>query len=1102
MTKNLVKKVICFAVMAVVMIALIIGDVFAWRYSLLVDGILGINDTDFSNASAELQAGDKLVVELEEDSITLFKNENKTLPLADSVNKLNVFGYGSYAGFLQRGIGSGSSTISKQKSINLQQALTGYVRDFDIEDELKDNPNISDADKNVLKAQWGAEHLVAAFELNPTITQLYATTDVSTGSGSYTISEKSDSALTDTVLSEAYNYSHYALFTVSRTGGENIGEIPDTYNELTTTERAILTKLKTAGFTVIVLINTANTMHLGWLDDLNIDACINVGLTGQSGARAIPEILRGKKFVEEEVDGEDGTVKTEIKETMFSPSGRFTDIVTKSNAVVKNFDPTYANRAPSGGGITYAEGIYYGYKWYETADIEGFYNKNSGAVFDYDEVVQYPFGYGLSYTTFEKKITGVTYGENNTKLNKDEDISKLPVSTQVNVTVEVKNTGDYAGSETVQLYYTPEYKNTIEKAHVNLLDFGKTGILKPKATEVVTVSFTLYDLASYDCYDQDNNNFWGYELEDGKYTLKLMDNSHTIIEEYNLNCSTTVNIDKDPVTDAEITNRFTATQSDWTGYNGKSYSGLGTDGYEGGVSRDLWMTRANFDNTFPTKGATPNSSVVTTANRWLKDDELGAQLPDFNANNIQDKGVRIVKVATYSKPVSEVTDEDKPVSVENATLAQLNRERGALTDYQKFEYDWDLIAKLASNYNSDEWEELLNQIPLSEMKDLIELGGFRRVAVLSAGMPRLYDYDGPAGFNTNSMSGGWGGAAPDTASWTAYESEALIGCSWNKGLMLAMGLSMGAEANVTNVNGWYGPGVNLHRSSYTARNYEYYSEDGVLSGKLAAYVIAGAKINNINCYLKHFVCSEEGPNPGGVNTWITEQNLRENYLRPFEIAVKEGGSNSIMTAFNNVGANWAGANYAMNIEVLRGEWGFNGALITDWTQGGSLGGMYTRQGVRAGNDLWLNPQNSINNGLNSAQDAKYMRNSTHNLLFAYVDTLNNYNMYQKYMAGEEVEGLEVSQQLAIQLAKYGMGEMQFGSSNQGYSWWKPVLIVIDVLVGLGFIVWALYLTGVLQKLIAMVKKTHAKESAADSSDNVSASEAVNDVTHSSEDKQE
>ncbi len=192
----------------------------------------------------------------------------------------------------------------------------------------------------------------------------------------------------------------------------------------------------------------------------------------------------------------------------------------------------------------------------------------------------------------------------------------------------------------------------------------------------------------------------------------------------------------------------------------------------------------------------------------------------------------------------------------------------------------------------------------------------------------------------------------------------------------------------------------------------------------------------------------------------------------------------------------------MNIEVLRGEWGFNGALITDWTQGGSLGGMYTRQGVRAGNDLWLNPQNSINNGLNSAQDAKYMRNSTHNLLFAYVDTLNNYKMYQKYMAGEEVEGLEVSQQLAIQLAKYGMGEMQLGSSNQGYSWWKPVLIVIDVLVGLGFIVWALYLTGVLQKLIATVQKTHAKESAADSSDNVSASEAVNDVTHSSEDKQE
>lgn len=1082
-TKQLVIKIVCFAVMVIVMVALIVGDSFAWKYSLNVDALLGVTKTDFSNAAEELQASDKLGTEIEEDSIVLFKNREvngkPALPLDSSVQKLNVFGYGATGysanalkGFLLKGVGSGSSTINPNNALTLIQGLEGYVRNFDLESQYENAADITTA----VKAAWGAEHLVS-YEVNHAILDKYDSLSSSSvrpgapGSGNvYNLNEPDTSVFND-VISEAKQFSDVAIFVISRDGGENVGEIPDNYLEITTQERNTLKYLHANFGKIIVLLNTTNTMHLGFLneDELGIDACLYVGLTGQSGARAIPEILAGKKYVEVETENESGEATTKVEEVQFSPSGRFTDIVTKSNAVVRKFDPTWVNRAPGSNGISYVDDIYYGYKWYETADADSFVTAG-GELFNYDDIVAYPFGYGLSYTTFSKKITSVTYGEKNTKLNDNAEFDNVGVGETITVTVEVENIGKtHAGSEVVQLYYTPEYKQTIEKAEINLLDFGKTGILKPGDKETVTLSFTPYDMASYDCYDKNNNSFWGYELESGKYELKLMDDSHTLIQKHTLKLKNDIQIDKDPVTGNAVVNRFTGNIND-PSYNGSSYAGLGTDGAEAGVSRDQWLTRADFTNTFPTaiaKGA--SGSKVKTANEWMVDTELGASLPEFSSSNIADSNLRLVKVATYAKPIAELEEGAVPVSVEAATKDQLD---GNLRNDQKFEYDWDLIEKLAKDYNEETnplWTQILNQMSLADMKQVIELGGFRRLPIVSVGKPHQNDVDGPAGFNTASITGNWSGTS-DSSKWTAFESEALIGCCWNKGLMLAMGLSMGAEGSATNVAGWYAPGVNLHRSNYTARNYEYYSEDAVLSGKLAAYVIAGAKINNLNCYLKHFVCSEEGPNPGGVNTWITEQNLRENYLRPFEIAVKEGGANSIMTAFNNVGASWAGANYAMNQKVLREEWGFNGTLITDWSNGGALGGMYSRQGVRAGNDLWLNNGTSLGNPLESAKDAKYIRNSLHNILFTFVDTVNTYHQYQS----GNVE-LEADSELSVLLAKYGMGELSNVGGGSGYSWWKAVLIVIDVLVGLGFIVWALFLTGVAQKLIAKIKKTPATE---------------------------
>ena len=1038
--KKLIVKIICFVVMAVVLAALIVGDVFAWAFAPSVDRLLGITEDDFSNASAEFKAGDQLCREIEEASAVLLKNKNETLPLGSDVTNLNVFGYGATdEGFLLKGVGSGSSTISAQKKVTLMEALRGETRVFDryyLEDPDKyghedEKGNYIVDDEAGLEADletWADDNLTS-YNVNEEIAKIYENW-ISKNSGSirpqsglnsgnvYKLAEP-EVALFNDVIDQAKTFSDVALFVISRDGGENVGEIPSNYLDITAAERSTITYLKQHFAKVIVILNTTNTMHMGFRDELDVDACLYVGLTGQSGARAIPDILSGK----------------------VNPSGKFTDIVTRSAAVAQKYDPTFVNREAVSNSISYIDDIYYGYKWFETADVEEFFKgyENSFGT-GYNAVVQYPFGHGLSYTEFDQEIVSVTYGENNVRLKDGDKLDQLDAGTEITVKVKVTNVGSVAGKDVVQLYYTPQYKGGIEKAHVNLLDFGKTTTLKPNASEEVTLKFTPYDMASYDAYDKNKNSFWGYELESGSYEIKLMANSHEVIDSVDLVLESGKLIDKDPVTGVKVSNRFTGADSAWDAskYNGYAYANLGSDGYEAGISRDVWLSRSNFKETYPAKRHSGASgSLVNAANRYYNDAYAELLPKDYKKE---------IDAELYLAVLVTKDAEGKIISTEKPTKAHLE---GAKPDEgTTLEYNWDLIEALTENYDSELWETFLNQMSADEMRDLVHMGGFRRVAVESVGKPRQYDYDGPAGFNTNSLSGSWSSES-DRNSWTAYESEALIGCSWDKGLMLALGLQQGAEAIATHVNGWYAPGVNLHRSNYSARNYEYYSEDAVLSGKLAAKVILGAKINGLNCYIKHFACSEEGPNPREVNTWISEQNLRENYLRPFEIAVKEGGANSVMTAFNNIGSVWAGANYAMNVEVLRNEWGFRGSLITDYSTGGSEGGMYTRQGVRAGNDMWLNPNpGSISNGLDMSKDEVFARNAAHNILYTAVDTLNTYNTY-KNNPGLIGEYKDI-------LTQYG-ATLGISFNEEGFSWWKVVLIIIDVLVFLGFVVWALFL---------------------------------------------
>ena len=947
----------------ILLVVLVAGNVVAYSFAPQITNFLCGTGENFSDAKLTLKESDALCQTIGDESMVLLKNQNNVLPL-EEYETINVFGWGATdEGFLLKGVGSGSSTISTKKQVTLLDA-------FDNSDEyIEYNQDIIDFYMDFGEANS------SKLRMNSSLSK----------SNVYNLAEPSAKEL-EPLIEDAQLFSDVAIFVISRCGGENLGgsasgDLPKGYLNITEAEQETLDLLKESFETVIVLLNTTNTMHTGFLEDEKIDAALYVGITGQSAASAIPKILTGE----------------------ISPSGKLADIMTYYD----KYDPTYKNI--SAGSNQYVEDIYFGYKWYETADAEGYFNNVSNDYGKgYDGVVQYPFGHGLSYTDFSWEVSSLYTLDADGKTRTEIDPSKVivlndySVGTKFYLDVKVTNVGEYFGKDVVELYYTPPYvKGEVEKAEINLLDFGKTPEeLDRNEAATVTLSFTPYDLASYDCYDKNGNGSAVYELDEGEYKVKLMVNSHDAKDCENGEIKFIVNkdiiIDKDPVTNVEIKNRLTGDDA---------YLGLEIDALDLGGAQ--YMTRVNFVGSFPKETASkPTGAIISEANMAYNDAPF-ANLPSVITG--QNNNLYLATLENGSK----------------ASLGQLEGSGNA-----KLAWNYDLMADLI-DYNSPTWDKLLNQLTAQEMKNLIELGGFRRLAIESVGKPLQKDYDGPAGFNTNTLTGSWGGESVDTETWTAYPSEALMGCSWNKDLMFMLGRSMGAEADATAIEGWYAPGVNLHRNAYLGRNFEYYSEDGVLSGKLAAKVIYGAKTNGLTCYLKHFVCSDTGDNPRGTDTWLTEQNLRENVLKPFEIAVKEGGANGIMSAFNDVGSVWSGANYALLTEILRNEWGFNGTVLTDWTASSNRGSMSVKQGIRAGNDLWLNPNSTISGNdkidTSNATDMKAARIACKNILYSVVDTEYTAKQYRE---------------LNIEDVYQTSGTIEF--KEEVFAWWIPVLVAIDV----------------------------------------------------------
>lgn len=978
-----VKRAICFPIIAFLLIVLIAANVAAGIFAGAITNYFsgGVN-IDFNSDSIQqtLQQSDELVRTLAEDSIVLLKNQededgNPALPFDEGETKVNLFGFSAYDpssaasfdGFLMKGIGSGSSTISESKAITLQDALTEN-----------------------------------GIEYNTDLEAIYDDFEVGRGSAADNAYWLDEPDITDAQFDAAQEYSDIAIVVFSRLGGENIGEQPHsqtqgavnenkTYLQITDPEQELLDNVTERFGKVIVLLNTSNAMHCGFLDDEGVDAAMYVGLTGQSGAIAIGEILKGET----------------LKGKPISPSGKLSDLYSYD----PSNDPAYNNTesaqsGDSGTNIQYSEGLYYGYRWYETADAEGYFEAQGSS---YEEQVQFPFGFGLSYTEFEWDLLSVEIGEEEVALGSAGSLTDSNKNTEITVTVLVTNTGDTAGKDVVQLYYTPEYiKGEIEKAEVNLLDFDKTVALDPGQSEELTLTFTAYDMASFDDNDANDNGRSTYELDAGTYTISLRTDSHTLKmngadEMTNATVDFTIAEDivfsEDPVTGEAIETRFTGETA---------YAGVPIDGSTAGVTQE-YLSRADFAGTFPDEQA-PLPTEAAEANRiaaeWYD--------PSYDTDTAPTQGVD---------------------NGENALMVTVTDDAG------KLDYNYDLF-EILSDYDAEEWDTLLDQIEIGELVDLVHNSGFFNPAIESVGKQEQADFDGPAGFNTNSLSGDWGGSTV-TDTWTAYPCECLLGCSWNKDLMLQMGLSMGVEANATGINGWYAPGINLHRTNYTSRNYEYYSEDPILSGNLAANVIHGAKINGLYCYMKHFVVSESGPNGRDWNTWLPEQVLREIYLKPFEISVKEGGSNAVMSSFNNLGSIWTGANHALLTDILRTEWGFQGTVVTDWSMGGEPGTMNTRQGIRAGNDIWLNPMGfTLGGGLDTSDptDIACARRAAHNVLYTLVDTI----YYNHTFDHDSLD--------TIFNANVGVADRA-----ESFAWWIILLVVIDVAAVAGLVVWTVFL---------------------------------------------
>ena len=807
--------------------------------------------------------------EIMEDGIVLLKNES-LLPLNET-KKLNIFGWESINPAYG---GAGSGGINDLYDIvSLNQGLENAG--FSINQELVDFYN-----------NYGAD--------NP---------EMSIQKQSWTLPEPPVDTYSDELIKSAKEYSDVAVVVLSRKAGEGHNDIPmdvkkaaydnnsdeyddfpegEHYLQLSQTERDMVDMVCSNFDNVIVIYNGANQFELGFADEYpQIKSVVWCPGTGNVGFNALGKVFSG------EVNPSGKTPDTFIYDMTTAPWWNNAEKIEYTNLADMAVEGMNAGTAQvyAPAFTNYVEGIYVGYKYYETAAQEG--------AIDYDKTVQYPFGYGLSYTEFEQKM-----GELEEK------------DGQISVDVEVTNTGDVAGKDVVEVYYKPPYTNGgIEKSSANLIEFEKTNLLQPGESQTVTVTFSIEDMASYD-----ENNAKAYVLEKGDYVISINSDSHTVLDQK------TYTADKDVVYKGENKRASDDTAA--------------TNVFEDAKGDVTYLSRADHFANYEEATVAPASA------------ELGEPyVSEYHLNSNFDK-------TTY------LNDED--------VMPTTGADNGlTLADMRDADYD------------DPRWEKLLDQLTVDEMANMIAMAGYQTAAMDSVGKVATLDFDGPAAINNNFTGVGSIG----------FPIEVVVASTWNKELAQAWGECMGKISQEMGAEGWYAPGMNTHRTAFGARNYEYFSEDGVLAGNMGAKAVEGARKYGVYSYIKHFALYEG--NAKMVSVWSNEQAIREIYLKPFEISVKQGGANAVMVSWSFLGDKWTGESSNLMNTVLRDEWGFRGMALTDFFRNNGHGFMNADAALANGVDAMLSTFNGEENNVANPEhptSVLQMRNACKNVMYTVVSS--------------------------------------------------------------------------------------------------------------------
>ena len=865
--KRILRAVLAWIVVIATAAALVLANFMASRYANLISVYLNMPNqkiveaedeetehftSDYANEKEMKAHLQEIGRQIEAEGAVLLEN-NGTLPLSDAA-KITILGQDSVDPVYG---GGGAGSVDTSTAIDLYTGIreAGYQTNDVVYDFYTEG---------------------AGSTYRKTVPDAY-------GEGVFGVNEVPVSEYTDDVIASFADYNDAAIIVLGRSGGES-SDLQSTpldngyyYLELDENEKELIDLACRNFENVVVLLNTQNPMELGELEDTDVDAVLWIGALGETGAEAVGDLLCGN----------------------ISPSGRLTDTYAYdsfSAPAMANFGSyTIANSQVMFGNsyMVYSEGIYVGYRYYETRYEDVVMGNEDAANYNYAQTVQYPFGYGLSYTEF-------AYSDFNLTEDSDQYIAEVTVT----------NTGDVSGKHAIEIYMQSPYtdydrENKIEKSSVELVGYGKTDTLESGASETVSIEIPKEMMKVYDQYGEGT-----YIVDAGDYYFTVGADAHDAVNNILAAKGYTTADGMDADGNADLTAMVTQAEQDNTTYAVSQATGYDIQNQFEDVDintydpEHVYLSRSDWTGTWP---------VTYADGSWTAPEDFVAALE-----------IPTVEDTAESAPVTGATDE----------------EVGSLTTAMMMELD----------YDDPMWDTLIRQMSVEELDTLIRVGGYATMGIDSIQLPSTQDKDGPAGISSTLVGGENG---------TSYPPEIVLASTWNDELAEEFGRCIGEDSIALDVTGWYAPSMNIHRSPYSGRNFEYYSEDSCLSGMMGAATVRGAQEKGVLVYIKHFALNDQETNRMGISIFANEQSVRDLYLKPFEITVREGDAHGAMVSMNRIGSRWTGAHYGLMTEALRNEWGFEGLAITDQASFEVFAYEDLRAGLAAGTDLWLNTDTEL-----------------------------------------------------------------------------------------------------------------------------------------------